>query len=73
MISLLFFSVDATEATSLGRYVNDAPEKLANSRPRKIFIEGHKYPSLCLYATKTIEINDEITYDYNVKGLPWRD
>ena len=28
-------------------------------------------PALCLFAARNIEAEEELLYDYGVKGLPW--
>jgi len=54
----------------LGRYVNDAVACVANCKMRVVVIK--KNPHLALFATKLIQPNEEIRYDYGVPDLPWR-
>lgn len=65
-----FISIDATHSTGLGRMVNDSPKAKANSKMKKVVIDGKTY--LCLFATCDIEIGTELRYDYGVPNLPWR-
>ena len=67
---MYIFSVDATNDTggSLGRLVNDSPT--GNSYMRRILV--NQQPHLCLFASKDINIGEELRYDYGVKDLPWR-
>ncbi|CAB4030160.1 histone-lysine N-methyltransferase ash1-like isoform X3, partial [Paramuricea clavata] len=55
----------------LGRLVNDAEEKMANCKIKKI---QHGKPHLAIYAKKDITCDEELHYDYHygVKDLPWR-
>ena len=65
------FSVDATYSTGLGRLVNDEEAAKANCKA-VVFdkcVDGLK---LCLFATKDIDADSELRYDYGVSNLPWR-
>ena len=63
------FSVDATSDDGrLGRLVNDSPS--GNCTMRRVLI--NKEPRLCLFASKNINVGEELRYDYGVKDLPWR-
>lgn len=66
-------SIDATHASKsrMGRMVNDSDipsEK--NSKMRKIIVKGTMH--LALFATKEINIGDEILYDYGDENSWWR-
>jgi len=61
-------SIDATEETpNLGRLVNHGAKRQRNSLMKVIEDNG---PHLCLFASKEIEIGEQITYDYGV-DVPW--
>ena len=64
------YSVDATFASGLGRLVNDSEPKIANCVMKKKEINGQ--PHLAIYAKQSINIGEELRYDYGVKDLPWR-
>ena len=64
------FSIDASRNERLGRYVNDSPERFANSAPKVMVICGK--PRLLLFATKDIAAGTELRYNYGGGGLPWR-
>jgi len=51
-------SVDATNVFNYGKFVNDSPEKLANSSMKRKVLNGDVH--LCLFAKTDIEINTEI-------------
>ncbi|XP_053095564.1 histone-lysine N-methyltransferase SETD5-like isoform X4 [Pangasianodon hypophthalmus] len=62
--------VDASrEDGSLGRLVND--DHISPNSKMKIITEEGK-PHLCLFATRSIDPGEEITYDYGNSELPWR-
>ncbi|KAK3507684.1 hypothetical protein QTP70_033538 [Hemibagrus guttatus] len=64
------FSVDAArEDGSLGRLVNDDHIN-PNSNMKIITVKGK--PHLCLFATKSINPGEEITYNYGDSEWPWR-
>ena len=52
----------------LGRYVNDGVGEETNAKMCKL---GTSTPHLALFATKPIQIGEEIRYDYGAKDL-WR-
>ncbi|KAL3889220.1 hypothetical protein ACJMK2_001567, partial [Sinanodonta woodiana] len=56
------------------RLVNDAPEKDANAKMRKFVIKTSSLPYLALFATRDIQIGEQILYDYgdHVENLSWR-
>lgn len=54
----------------LERFVNDAVACVANCKMRAVIIE--KNPHLALFATKVIQPDEEIRYDYGIPDLPWR-
>ena len=65
------YSIDATGCHKrLGRFLNDAPRKHANARAKVIEIDG--IPHIILLATRVININEEIRFDYGVADAPWR-
>lgn len=66
-------SIDATnDIFGKGRMVNDAEkgDPLQNSAIKIIEIEGD--PHLCIFATRDINVGEELRYDYGEKDLPWR-
>lgn len=64
--------MDSTKVTGdgLGQFVNDAIACEANCKMKMIQVT--KQPQLALYATRKIQKNEEIRYDYGVSDLPWR-
>ena len=70
--SYFIFSIDATFSDSIARYINDAPEKYANCKIKKIINQGR--PHLILVAKKDIPMNTELRYCYgDTKNLWWRE
>lgn len=61
-IMFCYFSVDATNVFNYGKFVNDSPEKLANSSMKRKVLNGDVH--LCLFAKTDIEINTEIRYPF---------
>ncbi|XP_054653990.1 uncharacterized protein LOC129193635 isoform X2 [Dunckerocampus dactyliophorus] len=59
----------AQEDDSLGRLVND-DHVSPNSKMKKITVD--RQPHLCLFATKDIKPDEEITYNYGDSDWPWR-
>ena len=45
---IFIFSIDATESTTLGKFVNDCIPVYANSEMKIVMVDGR--PSLCLFA-----------------------
>lgn len=66
----MFYSIDASGSERLGKFVNDAPKKVANCVAKAAFVNG--MPRVLLYAVKNIPANMELRYDYGGKHLPWR-
>lgn len=64
--------VDATKSNCMARYVNDSPQCFSNCR--MVIKHDGEMPHLCLVASKDIDVNEELRYDYGDKGkyLPWR-
>ena len=42
-----------------------------NCKMKKVMLEA--VPYLCIFATRDIEISEEITYYYGVDELPWHE
>lgn len=63
------FSVDATKTNTLCRYVNDSPTISSNCK-MKLHCFFDK-PYLCLFATKNIEKDEELRYDYGDEANMW--
>ena len=61
-VTFCYFSVDATNVFNYGKFVNDSPEKLANSTMKRKVLNGNVH--LCLFAKTDIEINTEIRYPF---------
>ena len=70
LISLQYFSNDATFSEGLGRLVNDERATKSNRHIKKI--AHNNKVNLCLFAKKDIPANTELQYDYGVSDLPWR-
>lgn len=68
----LFCSIDGTNSTRLGRYVNDSPRKSksANCTVRAIELSGKQ--RVLLFAQRDIGVGEELRYDYGGGDLPWR-
>ncbi|XP_065681675.1 uncharacterized protein LOC124811063 isoform X2 [Hydra vulgaris] len=65
--------IDATNQLSfMGCMVNDSPSIYANAKMKRIVESSHV--SLCLFATKTIDVGTELRYDYGDerKKMFWR-
>lgn len=65
------FSVDASSEfpQRLGRLVNHGNTKSDRNSVMKVLSHNGK-PLLCLFATRHINVNDEILYDYGIP-VPW--
>lgn len=65
-------SIDATNNTRLGRYINDAPvrDPECNCLPKAYYIDG--VPHILVFAAKDILADEELRYDYGTGDLPWR-
>ena len=52
--------------------VNDAEHgsPKENTCVRVVMVDGR--PHLCIFATKDINIGEELRYDYGIADLPWR-
>ncbi|XP_065641319.1 uncharacterized protein LOC136073551 [Hydra vulgaris] len=65
-------SIDATYSTCLGRYINDAPERFSNCRPKTHIINGN--PHLLFFSKVFIPNGTELRYDYgDPKNQNWRE
>ncbi|XP_065647927.1 N-lysine methyltransferase KMT5A-like isoform X1 [Hydra vulgaris] len=63
------YSIDATlHLNYVGRYINDS-KYFPKAVMKKVLIKNT--PSLCLFALKDIEPNEEILYFYGVDNLSW--
>jgi len=65
-------SIDATNNTRLGRYINDAPvrDPECNCLPKAYYIDG--VPHILVFAAKDILADEELRYDYGTGDLPWQ-
>ena len=65
-------SIDATNNTRLGRYINDAPirQKECNCLPKPFYVDG--VPHILIFAARDILADEELRYDYGTCNLPWR-
>lgn len=64
------FSIDATKDNAgLCRYVNDCWRK-PNAKMRKILVNGNVH--LALFANSSIDIGQEVVYDYGYTSASWR-
>ena len=68
------FSYDASsedrKGPTLGRLVNHGYGDESNAKMRVVTVDA-KTPILCLFATKHIEENQEVLYDYGQKDYAW--
>ncbi|XP_046567598.1 N-lysine methyltransferase KMT5A-A-like, partial [Haliotis rubra] len=65
------FSIDATEAyASLGRMVNDVDSRHENCVMK--LIQHEAQPHLCLFATRDVQVGEELKYDYGDNTVNWR-
>ncbi|XP_030844768.1 histone-lysine N-methyltransferase PR-Set7-like [Strongylocentrotus purpuratus] len=65
------YRIDASDSNScLARWVND-DHVHPNSIMKKVAFDN-KSPHLCLFALVDLKEGVELTYDYGVKNLPWR-
>lgn len=62
------FSIDATNSSKLGMYVNDSP--LPNCSMKLKSLNG--VPYLCLYALSDIPAKEELRYNYGAPNMWWR-
>lgn len=66
-----FFSIDATNNQSIGRFINDMDYKTKpNCKIRKVIVDG--VPRLGVFALKDIAVRSELRYDYGCRDAPWR-
>ena len=68
-IDFFKFSVDATKTNTLCRYVNDSPTISSNCKMKLHCLFDKPY--LCLFATKNIEKDEELRYDYGDEANMW--
>ena len=55
------FSIDATEAEGLGKYVNDSTQSNSNAKMKLIMVNGE--PTLCLFACiEGIKVGTELRW-----------
>ena len=69
----MLFSVDATaDDPSTGRMVNDVSPRMPeeNESMKIIFVNQNQH--LCLFAKRDITEGEELRFDDDVPGLPWR-
>ncbi|XP_030841730.1 histone-lysine N-methyltransferase PR-Set7-like [Strongylocentrotus purpuratus] len=65
------YRIDASDSNScLARWVND-DHVHPNSIMKKVAFDNNS-PHLCLFALVDLKEGVELTYDYGVKNLPWR-
>lgn len=70
--NLYICSIDATDCDRLCKFVNDAEKGSSNNNSVMKLEVFNNQPKLCLYASRDIEIGEELRYDYGEKNLPWR-
>ncbi len=69
----MMFSINATWSKGLGRMVNDGTGAQHNCKMEVVPAKSSKdQPKLCLFATRDIEPDTELRFDYGVTDLPWR-
>jgi len=70
---LQYFSIDSTKEPAIGpqfgRLVNHS-KRYKNCKVQALDVNGE--PRLCLFATRDIEVGEELLFDYGVP-LPWPD
>lgn len=66
----MFYSIDGTDNTRLGRYVNDSPRRFANCYTKMIMVDAR--PHIAIFAGQDLPAGVEIRYDYGGGDLPWR-
>ena len=59
---MIFFSIDAANSKTLGRFVNDGEGPQANCTVRKLVVNGK--PALALFAIRNIQVGEQLLYDY---------
>lgn len=52
--------------------MNDAEKGSSDNNSVMKLEVFNNQPKLCLYASRDIEIGEELRYDYGEKNLPWR-
>ena len=62
--------MDATNTSTLEKFVNDTTKVYANAKMRQI--EKNEIPRLCLFALSDLPKEIEIRYGYQSAGLWWR-
>lgn len=68
--STLCYSIDGSNSTRLGRFVNDLPRRLANCYTKVVPMNGR--PHVLIFAGKDITVGEELCYDYGGGDMPWR-
>lgn len=68
--STLCYSIDGSNSTRLGRFVNDLPRRLANCYTKVVPMNGR--PHVLIFAGKDITVGEELRYDYGGGDMPWR-
>ncbi len=63
-----FCRIDATDSKYFGRFLNDSTKP--NVIPKVIIVD--EKPKVCFFACKTIDIGDEIVYNYGAGNYDWR-
>lgn len=70
-LCVFHFSIDASHNNRLGRFVNDSPQKFANTVAKTMEVDG--VPHVALFALTDIPSGVELRYDYGGScNLPWR-
>lgn len=68
------FRIDGSESERLCKMVNDAQNGTASCNSKMKLKIFNNYPRLCLFATRDIEVGEELRYDYgdDPNKLFWR-
>ena len=68
---IFFDSIDATDETRFGKFVNHSGHnKYKNCYPKLIEEDGDAY--ICLFALNDIPAGMEIRYSYGISGQEWQ-
>lgn len=68
---IYYYSVDATKADALCRFVSDSPAKSSNCKMKICCFFDRPY--LCFFAKTDIELGKELRYDYgDDENMWWR-
>ena len=67
---MLYCSVDASSSERKAKYINDEWQSPANAGVEKLLIDNK--PRLGVFAKRSIQVGEEIRYNYGNIDAPWR-